>query len=169
MPVRSCLYRLVGALFHRTIQLAEKCKTQSPRQFTQTPLACRVSVNFFSPRASSLLPFLPPKRRAAAAPSAKRTRNKPSPPTTRRRWCRMEDPNGSVSHSERKPLSHVVSDCVERWFHDTFKQARAGDPAMMVLVAQMFHNGYGVAKNEQKVWRSCGPSIDLLASRALSY
>jgi hypothetical protein len=68
----------------------------------------------------------------------------------------MEDPNGSVSHSERKPLSHVVSDCVERWFHDTLKQARAGDPAMMVLVAQMFHNGYGVTKNEQKVWRSCG-------------
>ncbi|KAK3139059.1 hypothetical protein QOZ80_5AG0377200 [Eleusine coracana subsp. coracana] len=62
----------------------------------------------------------------------------------------MEDPNGSLADSERKPLSYVISDCVQRWFQDTYKQARAGDPAMMVLLAQMFHSGYGVPKNEQK-------------------
>jgi hypothetical protein len=63
----------------------------------------------------------------------------------------------------------VVSDCVERWFLDMFKQARGGDPAMMVLVAQMFNSGYGVAKNEQKVWYPSGPTSDLLASLPLSY
>ncbi|GJN14097.1 hypothetical protein PR202_gb00879 [Eleusine coracana subsp. coracana] len=62
----------------------------------------------------------------------------------------MEDPNGNLADSERKPLSYVISDCVQRWFQDTYKQARAGDPAMMVLLAQMFHSGYGVPKNEQK-------------------
>ncbi|GJM88300.1 hypothetical protein PR202_ga04347 [Eleusine coracana subsp. coracana] len=75
----------------------------------------------------------------------------------------MEDPNGSLADSERKPLSYVISDCVQRWFQDTYKQARAGDPAMMVLLAQMFHSGYGVPKNEQKVCPVGGSTSDLFA------
>jgi hypothetical protein len=74
----------------------------------------------------------------------------------------MEDPNGSISLSNRKPLSHVVSDCMEHWFLNTFKEARTGDPAMMVLVAQILNSGYRVAKNEQKVWYYGGPTSDLL-------
>ncbi|CAL9770337.1 unnamed protein product [Musa acuminata subsp. burmannicoides] len=52
------------------------------------------------------------------------------------------------------PLKEVVADCARRWFQDALKEARAGDVSMQVLVAQMYHSGYGVAKNEQKanVW-----------------
>jgi hypothetical protein len=45
----------------------------------------------------------------------------------------------------------VVDDCVQRWFQDTLKEARRGDSAMQVLVAQMYNSGYGVPRNEQKV------------------
>ncbi|XP_072974695.1 uncharacterized protein [Typha angustifolia] len=51
---------------------------------------------------------------------------------------------------ERVPLSEVVSDCVRRWFQDSLKEAKAGDVAMQVLVGQMYHSGYGVARSEQK-------------------
>ncbi|XP_020087485.1 uncharacterized protein LOC109709597 [Ananas comosus] len=50
----------------------------------------------------------------------------------------------------RLPLAEVVGDCVRRWFQDALKEAKAGDAAMQVLVGQMYHSGYGVAKNEQK-------------------
>ncbi|KAJ8478780.1 hypothetical protein OPV22_022507 [Ensete ventricosum] len=52
------------------------------------------------------------------------------------------------------PLKEVVADCARRWFQDALKEARAGDVSMQVLVAQMYHSGYGVTKNEQKanVW-----------------
>ncbi|CAN6342421.1 unnamed protein product, partial [Urochloa humidicola] len=63
----------------------------------------------------------------------------------------MEGANGvGGSGCERKPLSEVVSDCVQRWFQDAFKEARKGDVANQVLVAQMFFSGYGVPKNEYK-------------------
>uniref|UniRef100_A0A0A9DJX2 Uncharacterized protein n=1 Tax=Arundo donax TaxID=35708 RepID=A0A0A9DJX2_ARUDO len=66
----------------------------------------------------------------------------------------MDAVNGAVEGGERKPLSEVVGDCVQRWFQDAFKEARRGDTAMMVLVSQMYHSGYGVPKNEHKgrVW-----------------
>ncbi|KAJ8503832.1 hypothetical protein OPV22_004718 [Ensete ventricosum] len=48
------------------------------------------------------------------------------------------------------PLKDVVADCTRRWFQDALKEARAGDAAMQVLVGQMYHNGYGVPKNDQK-------------------
>lgn len=51
----------------------------------------------------------------------------------------------------RVPLRDVVADCTRRWFQDALKEARAGDAAMQVLVGQMYHNGYGIPKNEQKV------------------
>ncbi|CAD5185227.1 unnamed protein product [Musa acuminata subsp. burmannicoides] len=52
------------------------------------------------------------------------------------------------------PLKEVVADCARRWFQDALKEARSGDVSMQILVAQMYHSGYGVAKNEQKanVW-----------------
>ncbi|TKW27931.1 hypothetical protein SEVIR_3G290100v4 [Setaria viridis] len=63
----------------------------------------------------------------------------------------MEGANGvGASECERKPLSEVVGDCVQRWFQDAFKEARKGDVANQVLVAQMFFSGYGVPKNEYK-------------------
>ncbi|RLN28555.1 hypothetical protein C2845_PM05G20430 [Panicum miliaceum] len=63
----------------------------------------------------------------------------------------MEGANGvGGSECERKPLSEVVGDCVQRWFQDAFKEARKGDIANQVLVAQMFFSGYGVPKNEYK-------------------
>ncbi|RWW33419.1 hypothetical protein BHE74_00013010 [Ensete ventricosum] len=51
----------------------------------------------------------------------------------------------------RVPLKDVVADCTRRWFQDALKEARAGDAAMQVLVGQMYHSGYGVPRNEQKV------------------
>ena len=73
----------------------------------------------------------------------------------------MEGSNGvGGSGCERKPLSEVVGDCVQRWFQDAFKvvgdcvQRCKGDIANQVLVAQMFFSGYGVPKNEYKVQQS---------------
>ncbi|MFS8016986.1 hypothetical protein Hanom_Chr15g01374951 [Helianthus anomalus] len=53
--------------------------------------------------------------------------------------------------SHRLPLSDVVSDCLRMWFQNTLKEAKAGDPSMQVLVAQMYFNGYGIPKDHQKV------------------
>lgn len=50
----------------------------------------------------------------------------------------------------RVPLREVVSSCVKRWFRDTLKEAKACDPAMQILVGQMYNSGYGVRKNTQK-------------------
>ncbi|CAD6254253.1 unnamed protein product [Miscanthus lutarioriparius] len=55
------------------------------------------------------------------------------------------------SECEWKPLSEVVGDCVQRWFQDAYKEARKGDIANQVLVAQMFFSGYGTPKNEYKI------------------
>ncbi|KAK2981783.1 hypothetical protein RJ640_010300, partial [Escallonia rubra] len=61
--------------------------------------------------------------------------------------------NGGGS-GRNTPLSHVVSDCVKRWFQDTLKEAKAGDLTMQVLVAQMYYSGYGVSRDAQKgrIW-----------------
>lgn len=53
--------------------------------------------------------------------------------------------------NNRLPLAAVVSDCVKRWFQDTLKEAKAGDGAMQILVGQMYHNGYGVSRDDHKV------------------
>ncbi|EEE63318.1 hypothetical protein OsJ_18129 [Oryza sativa Japonica Group] len=42
----------------------------------------------------------------------------------------MEGVNGGAVEEERKPLSEVVGDCVQRWFQDALKEARRGDSAM---------------------------------------
>ncbi|KAL6865035.1 hypothetical protein ACP4OV_016186 [Aristida adscensionis] len=62
----------------------------------------------------------------------------------------MEGANGDAAALERKPLSEVVGDCVQRWFQDALKEAKHGDVAMQVLVAQMYHSGYGIPKNDNK-------------------
>ncbi|GER28243.1 superoxide dismutase [Striga asiatica] len=62
----------------------------------------------------------------------------------RRRW------SGFAADKRRLPLSMVVADCVERWFEDVLKEARAGDINMQVLVGQMYYSGYGVPKNAGK-------------------
>ncbi|KAL5230773.1 hypothetical protein ABZP36_029549 [Zizania latifolia] len=62
----------------------------------------------------------------------------------------MEGVNAGEAEDERRPLSEVVGDCVQRWFQDALKEARRGDTAMQVLVAQMYHSGYGIPKNEHK-------------------
>ncbi|OIW02743.1 hypothetical protein TanjilG_29519 [Lupinus angustifolius] len=51
----------------------------------------------------------------------------------------------------RVPLSQVVSDCTKRWFQDTLNEAKAGDSAMQLLLADMYFNGYGVPIDPQKV------------------
>lgn len=58
---------------------------------------------------------------------------------------------GNSVVQNRFPLREVVSSCVKRWFRDTLKEAKAGDPAMQILVGQMYNSGYGVRKNTQKV------------------
>lgn len=63
----------------------------------------------------------------------------------------MERGGGGNEQEVRVPLSEVVADCVRRWFNEALKEARAGDTAMQVLVGQMYHSGYGVPKNDQKV------------------
>ncbi|XP_019459643.1 PREDICTED: uncharacterized protein LOC109359436 isoform X1 [Lupinus angustifolius] len=50
----------------------------------------------------------------------------------------------------RVPLSQVVSDCTKRWFQDTLNEAKAGDSAMQLLLADMYFNGYGVPIDPQK-------------------
>lgn len=62
---------------------------------------------------------------------------------------KMEE-ESSEKNNKRLPLAAVVSDCVKRWFQDTLKEAKAGDSAMQVLVGQMYYNGYGVARDDQK-------------------
>ncbi|XP_018683035.2 uncharacterized protein LOC103989686 isoform X1 [Musa acuminata AAA Group] len=82
----------------------------------------------------------------------------------------------------RVPLRDVVADCTRRWFQDALKEARAGDAAMQVLVGQMYHNGYGIPKNEQKahawitkasnyrssVWKVTMPVTQILRRRRLT-
>ncbi|XP_047308995.1 uncharacterized protein LOC124912421 isoform X2 [Impatiens glandulifera] len=63
---------------------------------------------------------------------------------------KMENSGNSDKNDHRSPLSVVVSDCVNRWFQDTLKEAKAGDISMQVLVGQMYNNGYGVAKDADK-------------------
>ncbi|GKV22079.1 hypothetical protein SLEP1_g31979 [Rubroshorea leprosula] len=63
---------------------------------------------------------------------------------------KMESSSDMDVTNHRVPLSDVVSDCVKRWFKDALKEAKAGDINMQVLVAQMYHNGYGVPRDEQK-------------------
>ncbi|GER31122.1 superoxide dismutase [Striga asiatica] len=63
----------------------------------------------------------------------------------------MEAENsGFTADKRRLPLSKVVADCVERWFEDALKEARAGDINMQVLLGQMYYSGYGVPKNAGK-------------------
>lgn len=69
---------------------------------------------------------------------------------------------GMEESQGRLPLSEVVADCVKRWFQDTLKEARNGDTSMQVLVGQMYHSGYGIPRNEQKVRFFFGGSLDLL-------
>lgn len=63
--------------------------------------------------------------------------------------------NTSSSNQRRLPLSDVVADCVKRWFHDTLKEAKAGDANMQVLVGQMYFSGYGISRDAQKVFDFC--------------
>ncbi|KAK6156050.1 hypothetical protein DH2020_010298 [Rehmannia glutinosa] len=63
---------------------------------------------------------------------------------------RMEAAENS-ERRRRMPLADVVSDCVQRWFQDTLKEAKNGDISMQVLVGQMYYSGYGVTKDLQKM------------------
>ncbi|KAH6798280.1 SCAR-like protein 2 [Perilla frutescens var. hirtella] len=59
--------------------------------------------------------------------------------------------SGQVAEQRRLPLSEVVSDCINRWFQDTLKEAKTGDINMQVLVGQMYYCGYGISKDANKV------------------
>ncbi|KAL3830239.1 hypothetical protein ACJIZ3_019041 [Penstemon smallii] len=75
--------------------------------------------------------------------------------TAKRKRTTMEaEESGGTASLQRFPLSDVVSDCVNRWFQDTLKEAKSGDINMQVLVGQMYYCGYGVAKdaNKGKIW-----------------
>ncbi|XP_058183924.1 uncharacterized protein LOC131301580 [Rhododendron vialii] len=93
----------------------------------------------------------------------------PSPEPYKRRWVRVESEQQlrfnkktmeegrrpqqqqeGQQQNNRLPLAAVVSDCVKRWFQDTLKEAKAGDGAMQILVGQMYHNGYGVSRDDHK-------------------
>lgn len=58
---------------------------------------------------------------------------------------------GDTVEQRRWPLSEVISDCTERWFQDTLKEAKSGDVNMQVLVGQMYYCGYGAPKDANKV------------------
>ncbi|KAB5544414.1 hypothetical protein DKX38_012526 [Salix brachista] len=62
----------------------------------------------------------------------------------------MEKSSLILDGQKRVPLGLVVSDCAERWFQDTLKEAKTGDITMQVLVGQMYFNGYGVPKDVEK-------------------
>lgn len=64
-----------------------------------------------------------------------------------------ENSDPSLFGQQRRiPLADVVADCAKRWFQDTLKEAKAGDIAMQILVAQMYNSGYGVTADAQKVF-----------------
>lgn len=72
-------------------------------------------------------------------------------------WKPKGDPEqtivGKMDDEDRRnrvPLASVVSKCVNRWFHDTLKEAKAGDSGMQVLVGQMYYSGYGVPRDVHK-------------------
>ncbi|MCL7043568.1 hypothetical protein MKW94_004940 [Papaver nudicaule] len=67
--------------------------------------------------------------------------------STEKLKLKVENPE---QNQQRIPLSDVVSDCVKRWFHDTLKEAKAGDISMQVLVGQMYYNGYGITRDPNK-------------------
>ncbi|EYU41977.1 hypothetical protein ABFS82_10G008300 [Erythranthe guttata] len=78
---------------------------------------------------------------------------------TKRNKATMEAGGGgstAAAEQRRVPLSDVVSDCVERWFQDTLKEAKTGDVSMQVLVGQMFNSGYGIPRDADKArtWMS---------------
>ncbi|KAF6152650.1 hypothetical protein GIB67_008087 [Kingdonia uniflora] len=58
--------------------------------------------------------------------------------------------NSNTERKNRIPLSNMVSECVNRWFQDTLKEAKGGDTSMQVLVGQMYFSGYGVPRDAQK-------------------
>lgn len=71
---------------------------------------------------------------------------------TKRKKTTMEaEEGGQTAEQRRLPLSVVVSDCINRWFQDTLKEAKTGDINMQVLVGQMYYSGYGVPKDANKV------------------
>ena len=43
----------------------------------------------------------------------------------------------------RRKLKDIVSELTIKWFQETLAEAKDGDVEMMVLVAQMLHEGYG--------------------------
>ncbi|KAG6600897.1 hypothetical protein SDJN03_06130, partial [Cucurbita argyrosperma subsp. sororia] len=94
----------------------------------------------FSKKPQSAAPK--PKSRIRVSPS-----ETPIPDTVR---VISEPKKKNMEEKNRVPLADVVSDCVKRWFQDTLKEASAGDPAMQVLVGQMFCSGYGVPKDTKK-------------------
>ncbi|KAJ7961143.1 Sel1-like protein [Quillaja saponaria] len=59
--------------------------------------------------------------------------------------------NTEKGNKDSVPLSEVVSDCANRWFKEALKEAKAGNVNMQVLVGQMYHSGYGVSRDDQKV------------------
>ncbi|GFQ06998.1 hypothetical protein PHJA_002843900 [Phtheirospermum japonicum] len=91
------------------------------------------------------------KTRPVSSPDS--TGSKPSTKKLRLDRRPMEAAESSEGR-RRVPLAEVVSDCVQRWFQDTLKDAKNGDTAMQVLVGQMYYSGYGVTRDVQrgKAW-----------------
>ncbi|KAL3630545.1 hypothetical protein CASFOL_023529 [Castilleja foliolosa] len=91
------------------------------------------------------------KARPVSSPDS--TGSKSGPEQLRLGRLPMEAAESSEGR-RRSPLAEVVSDCVQRWFQDTLKDAKNGDTAMQVLVGQMYYSGYGVSRDVQrgKAW-----------------
>lgn len=70
----------------------------------------------------------------------------------RKRTTAEAEEDGDTVQQRRLLLSEVVSDCIERWFQDTLREAKTGDVNMQVLVGQMYYSGYGVPKDADKVY-----------------
>ncbi|KAL8526552.1 hypothetical protein ACS0TY_015662 [Phlomoides rotata] len=68
----------------------------------------------------------------------------------RKKTATKAEADGDVVEQRRWPLSEVISDCTERWFQDTLKEANAGDVNMQVLLGQMYYSGYGAPKDADK-------------------
>ncbi|CAA0834445.1 Unknown protein [Striga hermonthica] len=96
-----------------------------------------------------------PVSKSRSSSSAESARWRPESHQVRLTTRTMEAAESSEG-LRRTPLAEVVADCVQRWFQDTLKEARNGDTGMQVLVGQMYHSGYGVARDVQrgKAWIS---------------
>jgi TPR repeat protein len=65
-----------------------------------------------------------------------------------------------MEKEQRRKLAAVVSELTQRWYQETLDEAKGGNAEMMMLVAQMLHEGYGCKRDPDaaKEWVAASKS-----------